>query len=199
MTQSKQSNTKKKIEEAATDLFSSRGFQSTSVREIANEAGVGKPMIYYYFDSKDGLYRYLIKKALEPFARNIKGLRKSEDDPEEKLRELMRMRRTHLRENPGLASLIGQAITGREKYVEGMIRDHFRNIHGVFREIIREGMEKKVFKKFDSDIAAMSLNGVMLFFAYHMNLIEEVIGEDEENLMESVEEHLLGLYSVHET
>lgn len=39
------------------ELFSRRGYAATSMREIAEAAGVTKPMLYYYFDSKEGLCR----------------------------------------------------------------------------------------------------------------------------------------------
>lgn len=37
-------------------LFTSRGYAATTVREIVETAGVTKPVLYYYFNSKEGLY-----------------------------------------------------------------------------------------------------------------------------------------------
>jgi TetR/AcrR family transcriptional regulator len=37
-------------------LFTSRGYAATTVREIVEAAGVTKPVLYYYFGSKEGLY-----------------------------------------------------------------------------------------------------------------------------------------------
>lgn len=37
-------------------LFTSRGYAATTVREIVEAAGVTKPVLYYYFNSKEGLY-----------------------------------------------------------------------------------------------------------------------------------------------
>src|SRR6185369_2858966 len=44
----------------ALQLFAQKGFESTSVREIASAAEVTKPTIYYYFKSKEGLYLELL-------------------------------------------------------------------------------------------------------------------------------------------
>jgi TetR/AcrR family transcriptional regulator len=44
----------------ALQLFAQKGFESTSVREIASAAKVTKPTIYYYFKSKEGLYLELL-------------------------------------------------------------------------------------------------------------------------------------------
>lgn len=47
--------TKEKILEAALDLFREQGFDGTSMRDIANRAGVATGLAYYYFESKDAI------------------------------------------------------------------------------------------------------------------------------------------------
>lgn len=51
---------------AATELFADRGYAATTVREIVEHAGVTKPVLYYYFRNKEGLYLDLMR---EPFGR----------------------------------------------------------------------------------------------------------------------------------
>ncbi|MCW3063391.1 MAG: transcriptional regulator, TetR family [Solirubrobacterales bacterium] len=41
---------------AARRIFAARGFQDASMEEIAAEVGISKPMLYAYFDSKEGLF-----------------------------------------------------------------------------------------------------------------------------------------------
>ncbi|MGE5285098.1 MAG: TetR/AcrR family transcriptional regulator [Actinomycetota bacterium] len=50
----------------ATRLFASKGYAATTVREIVERAGVTKPVLYYYFRSKEGIYLDLMR---EPFGR----------------------------------------------------------------------------------------------------------------------------------
>lgn len=52
---------------AAEALFAEKGFAATSIREIAGSAGVTKPMVYYYYGSKDDLYGVLLDDALSSF------------------------------------------------------------------------------------------------------------------------------------
>ncbi len=51
------SETRERILEAACHEFSRGGFRGTTMREIAERAGVGHPLINYYFGDKDGLWR----------------------------------------------------------------------------------------------------------------------------------------------
>ena len=50
--------------EAGVKLFSEKGYANTSVREIVELAGVSKPILYYYFKSKEGMFRSILDYAL---------------------------------------------------------------------------------------------------------------------------------------
>lgn len=52
---------------AALDLFQSRGYAATTVREIVAAAGVTKPVLYYYFGSKEGIYLAILREAFASF------------------------------------------------------------------------------------------------------------------------------------
>jgi AcrR family transcriptional regulator len=47
----------------ATAVFAERGFHAASMGEIAERAGVSKPMVYAYFESKEGLWRSCVSGA----------------------------------------------------------------------------------------------------------------------------------------
>jgi len=47
---------------AAMELFATRGYAATSIREIVGAVGVTKPVLYYHFQSKEGLYLALVEE-----------------------------------------------------------------------------------------------------------------------------------------
>ncbi len=49
--------------EAATALFAERGYAGTSVGEIVARAGVTKPVLYYYFGNKEGIFQAIMEEA----------------------------------------------------------------------------------------------------------------------------------------
>ncbi len=49
--------------QAAIDLFAQKGYAATTVREIVAAAGVTKPVLYYYFGSKEGLYLEMVENT----------------------------------------------------------------------------------------------------------------------------------------
>lgn len=60
-------NVRQRLLDAALQLFSTKGYAATSVRELVEAAGVTKPVLYYYFKNKEGLYLALMGDALGSF------------------------------------------------------------------------------------------------------------------------------------
>ncbi len=58
-------NARQRLLETATELFAEKGYAGTSVREIVNRAGVSKPVLYYYFQSKEGLFYAILEWAAD--------------------------------------------------------------------------------------------------------------------------------------
>jgi len=51
----------------ALELFSEKGYDATSVREICEAAGITKPTLYHFYGSKEGVYRAIVEGSLERF------------------------------------------------------------------------------------------------------------------------------------
>lgn len=68
---SKGQRTAQRILDAAETLISARGYRATTVREIANTAGIQEPGLYNHFKSKEQLFSAMLDRALEPLAAAI--------------------------------------------------------------------------------------------------------------------------------
>jgi AcrR family transcriptional regulator len=98
-----------RIFQSALRHFSEKGYAATSLREISEDAGTTKPMIYYYFGSKEGLYGSIVREILEEMADAI---------------------RTHL---PGEAPPPAQILAYCERYL-----DHFLQQEEIIALVLRE-------------------------------------------------------------
>lgn len=56
---------------AALDIFTRKGYAATSVREVVAAAGVTKPVLYYYFGSKEGIYLELMNETYAVFGERL--------------------------------------------------------------------------------------------------------------------------------
>ena len=75
--------------DAALKLFLKGGYDGTSMQAVANEAGVTKPVVYACFDSKDELFRSLLRREEDRILAEIQGAFRDADlsDPETTLTE----------------------------------------------------------------------------------------------------------------
>ncbi len=66
-------------------LFAERGFEGTSVEEIATKAGVSKPVVYEHFGGKEGLYAVVVDREMRSLLDGITGALTSGAHPRELL------------------------------------------------------------------------------------------------------------------
>mgnify|MGYP006266992487 CR=1 FL=1 len=62
---------RERLIDAALTLFNSRGYAATTVREICEAAGVTKPVLYYHFRNKEGIYLHVMNEGFLDFASTI--------------------------------------------------------------------------------------------------------------------------------
>ncbi len=61
------SDTKAEILDVALELFTEHGYETTSLREIAERLGITKAALYYHFSSKEDIVRTLVEEHLTAF------------------------------------------------------------------------------------------------------------------------------------
>jgi outer membrane protein len=59
------SDPRQRLLDAGLKLFANRGYAGTAVQDITEEAKVTKPTLYYYFESKEGLFQALVDQAMD--------------------------------------------------------------------------------------------------------------------------------------
>jgi len=62
-------------------LFAERGFDGTSIEEIASRAGVSKPVVYEHFGGKEGLYAVVVDREMERLLDRITSALRSAAHP----------------------------------------------------------------------------------------------------------------------
>jgi AcrR family transcriptional regulator len=67
--------------EVARGLFAERGFEGTSVEEIAARAEVSKPVVYEHFGGKEGLYAVVVDREMQQLLERVTAALQSEGHP----------------------------------------------------------------------------------------------------------------------
>ncbi|MDZ7743113.1 MAG: TetR/AcrR family transcriptional regulator [Bacteroidota bacterium] len=103
-------NTEEKILEAAKRVFVRSGFEGTSMQKIADEAGINKALLHYYYRSKEKLFEQAFSKIFRQFVPRAQEIFNSEIDFFDKIRLFVSTYIDLLVENPLVPGFILQEI-----------------------------------------------------------------------------------------
>ncbi len=99
---------------AAVNLFALKGYAATSVREIVQEAQVTNPMLYYYFDSKEGLFVFLTELMHREFMRDLTTAINASASFEDALMSIVEVHMRGVRESPNVLRFVYSLLFGAE-------------------------------------------------------------------------------------
>jgi len=74
---------------AATRLFAEQGFEGTTTLQIAKEADITEPLIYYHFKGKDDLFSYILETSFKKYFSGIEALEKKPGTQFQRLEALL--------------------------------------------------------------------------------------------------------------
>ncbi|MDH3690298.1 MAG: TetR/AcrR family transcriptional regulator [Gammaproteobacteria bacterium] len=169
---------------AALDLFAERDFASVTIKDIAQSIGVNTALIYYYFDSKEDLFRETIENAVGQALDNYKNLREKHDDPVDLINDWFY---NNLQLSEPIRKLVKIMLDSagprtRPPRVDTMIKQFYDEECSILSDCIRRGMSQGAFQKVNADRLALfvstHLDGIMVAAMIRPNYdIEAAISE----------------------
>ncbi len=155
-----ESAVREKLLTAATELFTRRGYAATSVREIVAEAGVTKPVLYYHFGSKEGIYHAIMEQAREAFNECLEKACQRTGNASGKIRHLLEdMYDLFLARLP-IVRLVFAIYYGPHQGAPDFDFDQFDEaFRGAVIDIVREGIKTGEFRKGKAEDMAMAVMG----------------------------------------
>jgi len=168
-------------------LFAEKGYASSSVREIVALAGVTKPVLYYYFQNKEGLFRAILDSAAERQKELLAEALGMSGTVLERLCFLYRRIYQELAENRDLFRMIHNLIFGPPQGVpEYDMEKYHEQMLDAVKAIYEEGAEQGEVMETDPDEAAMMVVG-LTDYCFHLDYLHP------ENINPGRAERLLGL------
>jgi len=137
------------ILETAEALFAKKGFDGTSVRDIADEAGVNIAMISYYFRSKEKLMEILFEQRMGHIKMRVESLLKDDTlSPTDKVNMLIDDHIERVMHRQKFYKIVFcEQILNKNPLVINIVNDFKRKNIAIITELIKEGQKKEAFKK----------------------------------------------------
>ncbi|MFT3795877.1 TetR/AcrR family transcriptional regulator [Flavobacterium sp.] len=164
------------ILQVAERLFAEKGFDGTSIRNIAKEAGINIAMVSYYFGSKEKMLEALIYSRTTDVRMHLENILKEEAEPMEKVDKLIELYMARVNKNRCLYQIVNSesANVKRALNLKSFTEVKKRNLESL-KLIIAQGQEKGVFRK-DVNVELIPATIFGTYFQFHIGrpLYEEV-------------------------
>ena len=166
----------------AIELFAEKGFEGTSIRELATKADVNVAMVNYYFGSKNKLFEAIVEKKASHMKGKLVELQANTTLTElQKIDVIIESYVDRLLSQPGYHRVIHQELLVKQRIsLQDSIVKIFAGNTQIVKSIIEAGIKKKVFKKVDPELTMASIigtiNQVMLSKSMCLMLIQK--GDD---------------------
>jgi len=161
----------KKIQilEVAEKLFSEKGFEGTSIRDISKHAKINIAMVSYYFGSKERLLEALILYKTSDLKLQLENLLQENLEPIEKVNKLIEIYINRISCNKGIFRVLHFELNSekRERSMIAFTELKKGNLKSV-ETIIAQGQAQGVFRK-DIIIQLLTPTIIGTFFHFHMN------------------------------
>jgi AcrR family transcriptional regulator len=173
--------TRARILAAAKAEFARVGLGGARVDRIAVLAGANKRMLYYYFDSKDGLFRAVLEATYEHIRESEKALHLDEVAPAEAIRRLIEFTWAYYLQHPEFLSLLNSANLHRAVHLKTSAK--VRRMHSPFvamiGQILQRGVRAGVFRKgVDAVQLYISIAALAYFYLGNNYTLSAIFGRD---------------------
>ncbi|ARI76789.1 forespore capture DNA-binding protein RefZ [Halobacillus mangrovi] len=154
----RQNDTRQKVLDVACRLFYSKGFNGTSVRDIAKEANVNVSLISYYFKSKQGLFESLAISYFEPYLDILENEYYSEVD--ERLESLVRKILHYNQTNYQLSCLLYRELSLNTVFAREMLVTYLAKENHLLTQILF-GKSSQMEITFKEKLCLLQLKGLL--------------------------------------
>ena len=118
-----QTDTEQKIIASAEKLFYQKGKAGTSMQDIADDAGINRTLLNYYFRSKDQLFEAVFRKAMGRFVPNLAAMLNSDISFEEYIPALVETVIDTMIENPQIPIFVLQELSSNQERMPQIMKE----------------------------------------------------------------------------
>ena len=153
------------IYRVAAEIMCQKGYEATSMNDIADAAGLTKAGIYHYIRGKEDLLFEIMNYAMDTVDHGIIAHTSQIEDAEERLRSIIERHTRSVLEGVGALTIVLEEVTAltpaHRRVITARKRAYFEFIRGTLEQLRREGKLRDV----SPTIAAFSLLGMILWIS----------------------------------
>jgi len=169
---------KDQIIDAATEVFTRKGFQQARMDDIAEESNLSKGALYWYFKSKDDLIIAILDRI---FLREFEDLEKLRNEPVAVVDLIWQFTERVIKDMNHMLRILPLAyefvaLAFRSRVVQQVMQRYLRRYFDILIPVIERGMENGEFRAVDPTEVAIAagaiFEGTVLLWVYDKSLVD---------------------------
>ncbi len=177
--------TREAIIQIARNIFGKYGFQKTSMNQIANANRKGKSSLYYYFNSKEDVFKAVIQQEASILKGQILASIADCNDPKDKLKTYINIRMNGFKNLLNLYDAIKNEYLSHLPFIENARQNFDKEEINIIKSILDDGIERGFFAIPDTDIASLAIVTAMKGLEYPFFVSQE-LHEDVDSQIEAL-------------
>ncbi|MGH9468890.1 MAG: TetR/AcrR family transcriptional regulator [Terriglobia bacterium] len=163
---------------AAESIFAGAGLKGARMDAIARRARVNKALLYYYFKSKDDLFREAMENAIERSHQRLMDVLSSPGPPREVLRNYLETQFDLISSVPDASFLLQRFLMTDSRLAERVMRKFFMPRQRKLAALIDRGIRERVFRRVNSSQMGISLTALVVFYFWGAPMLKAATHTD---------------------
>lgn len=159
------------------ELFTRRGYEGTSVREITSRARANLGAVTYHFGSKESLYHATLATIAEPLAERIARESQTTGSPLDRVEAMMRGFLEHVTENPEAPPALLRELSSDRAIAPPIASGMRRNLTALSQAIVA-GQQDGTIRPGDPRLLALSVVAQPFYITVAGRMMKEAMGVD---------------------
>lgn len=185
----KDNSTEQKIIEAAEEVFHHKGYDGARMQEIAEQAGINKGLLHYYFKTKDNLFAAIFSVAKNKMLSRLQVILEMETPLHEKIDMLVDQYLSIMLKHPALPRFV---LNELNKNPDRFIKQHFnremKEALNAFQKSIELEVKKGTIRNIDARQLLMNLMSMIIFPFIGRPIFREMFDVDDKGFKKLLEE-----------
>ena len=166
-------------------IFTRNGFRKATMEEIASLSRMGKSSIYYYFKSKEEIFRAVVEFEARMLKERLSRIIGKSSSPPERLKAYILFRLHHIRTLKNFYSALNEEALSHMDFILEIRRNFEIEEQQLVSDILEDGMKQGIFQLSSSKIGAIAISTMMKGLELPL-LLDEAHKTDREELMEDL-------------
>jgi AcrR family transcriptional regulator len=170
--------TAERILDAAEALFAQRGYEGTTLRDVAAEVGLRTPSLYNHFPNKESLYAAVLERGIRPVLDVMDEVVEGRDRSERDVRQIVEKIMGLVGRRPNLPRLIQHETLSGGRYLTPLLREWIQRTFARAYEMVEASSAASRWAPDQFPLLVLAMYHVFVGYFAIAHVYKDLNGED---------------------